>query len=140
MQEQKRVVSVTNRVVKKPRAKLWAWGLDDFADLLGISRSKLKNLIRDGEVDPDNLESVCMLWLRQIKSPNYKRLWDINPEDAVGKRLAALERKKAKARAKKGQSLPDAGAVEKKGTSLEWTTPRGKHHVMKVALPSLDAE
>jgi len=52
---------------------LWAYGVDDLADLLGLSRREIHNLATAGKLDPFSLESIFDNWLERIRSPHYER-------------------------------------------------------------------
>ena len=70
----RRVVIQTGRVGKGGRPKLWAFGLEDYAELFGISVVGVRRMIQRGKVDPGDLGSVCEEYMRRaMKSGRHRR-------------------------------------------------------------------
>jgi hypothetical protein len=81
-----------------PPHKVWGWGVSDIAALLGLSEARVIAKMTRREIDPYNLESICVAWLERIRSPQYTRKWDSPVLDS--KALDFLEHKAVRVRSK----------------------------------------
>lgn len=58
----RRTVNVSDEVAdrcKGGRTKLWAFGIVDFARVLGINEDLMRRRVRDGKFDPTTLEGIA---------------------------------------------------------------------------------
>jgi hypothetical protein len=71
--KERRMVTLCEGVSKARRSggpvRLWAYGYDSLAALLGTSTGALRQVISRGQLDPANLDSVCRYWLKRVEQP-----------------------------------------------------------------------
>ena len=97
--------------------KLWSYGVELVALLLNLTPNDVRIYHMRGDFDLGDLESVCMEWLRRVKSRDYERQWPVTPENREARKLESLRRRAEKRRLKKLQwTDPDTG--KSKGVML----------------------
>ena len=82
------------------RGEIYGFTLSDLELLLDLKRTTVLNLIRSGELDPGDLESICFQWYRRAQSQRFKRRWPITPAERhlEAERIRSCRRAKKKKR------------------------------------------
>lgn len=61
----RRKVITAERAPRGGHTKLWGYGYQTLARLLGMTPGSVRNAVSAGRLDPADLEAVCRAWLRR---------------------------------------------------------------------------
>jgi len=76
MVKRKRTVYLTGKCPTLGTTKLWAFGFADLGELLGLEVEEVRKKVREGELDPGDLESICKAWLEHHLGSGLEPLRD----------------------------------------------------------------
>lgn len=91
------------------RGDIYGFTLSDLELLLDLKRDTILAMIRTGELDPGDLETICYQWYRRAQNPRFTRRWPIDPVHRHLETERIRSRKRAKTR-RRTYYTPDGNA------------------------------